>query len=358
VKFTVLYNVDFQPDVHKSAGQYYGQILEQVDLLDSLGYSAVWFSEHHYNGYSFGNPVVIATAAAMRTKRIRLGTGVSLVPLHHPLQLAEEYAMLDVLSNGRLEYGVGRGYMSYAYDLFGVDQTESADRYREGVKFVDDAWRANGPFSFTGKYLNVKDYNFFPKPVQSPPPIYAAAARTADSYVWAGENGYHLCSSFFSPEIEATRDNIQRYRDAVKAGGHDLSKLDIGGVVQMYCAESKEEALRDGGRFATNYYRFFGSIDKRGSRPVVGNRFDNVDAVEFDRRNQVLLGDPEDLIQRIREIRDYFGANSLYLEVAQGGAPHRKVMAALERFGKYVIPAFAGATGKSRTPAAVVGGNG
>jgi alkanesulfonate monooxygenase SsuD/methylene tetrahydromethanopterin reductase-like flavin-dependent oxidoreductase (luciferase family) len=340
MKFAVLYNIDYRPDVHRSPSHYYGEILEQVELLEECGYDSVWFGEHHYNGYSFGNPAVIAAAAAMRTKRIRLGTGVSLVPLHHPLKVAEEYAMLDVLSNGRLEYGAGRGYMSYAYDLFGVAQSESAERFREGLSFIDAAWRADGPFSFEGKFITAVDYHFFPKPVQNPPPIYAAAARTPDSYVWAGEKGYHLCTSFFSPETEATRDNIRRYREAVVANGHELSRLDISGVVQMYCAESNEEALQDGGAYAKNYYRFFGDVDRRGSRPIVGDRFQNVDAAEFNRKNQVLLGNPEDLISRIGELRDYFGANMLQLEVAQGGVPHKKVLQVLERFAKRVIPAF------------------
>ncbi len=131
VKFGVLYNIDYRPEVHTSPSRYYGQILDQVQLLEELGFDAVWFGEHHYSGYSFGNPAVIATAAAARTKRIRLGTGVALIPLHHPIRLAEEYAMLDVLSDGRLDFGVGRGFLYYAYDIFGVDMEQSHQRYRE-----------------------------------------------------------------------------------------------------------------------------------------------------------------------------------------------------------------------------------
>lgn len=340
MKFVVLYNIDYRPDIHKSPAHYYGQILEQVEILEELGFDGVWFGEHHYNGYSFGNPALIATAAALRTSRIRLGTGVSLVPLHHPLKLAEEYGMLDVLSNGRLDYGVGKGFMSYAYDLLGVDQNESSERFREGVKFIEAAWASNGSFNFAGKYFQVKNYHYFPKPIQNPPPIYAAAARTADSYVWAGANGYHLCTSFFSPETDSIRNNIQLYRQAALANGHDPATRNIGGVVQMYCAATKAEALRDGGKFAKNYYRFFGDIDKLGSRPVVGERFENIDVAEFDQRNQVLLGDPDDLIRRIGQIRDYFGANMLYFEIAQGGASREEVLRAIDLFGKEVLPSF------------------
>lgn len=340
MKFCILYNIDFQPSVHGTPKAYYDMILRQVDLLEELGFDSVWFSEHHYNGYSFGNPAVFASAVAQRTSRIRIGTGVSLAPLNHPIRLAEEYAMLDVLSNGRLEYGVGRGFMSYAYDLFGIDQSQSMERMRETIRFIDTAWKADGPFDFDGEFVKVKDYHFFPKPIQNPAPIYAAAARSLESYEWAGANGYHLCTSFFSPERENTLAGVQAYRSAAKAAGHDLSKLDIAGVVQMYCAPTKAEALRVGGQYAKNYYRFFGDIDARGSKPLVGDRFKDVDATAFDRNNQVLLGEPQDLIRRIGEIGDYFGSNIIQMEVAQGGADPQGAIDALTLFGKEVIPAF------------------
>ena len=111
MKFGILYNTDYYPAAHQSPSNYYAQLLEQTELAEKLGFDAVWFGEHHYSGYSFGSPSLIAMAAATRTRRIRLGTGVSLIPLHHPIRLAEEYAMLDVLSGGRLEYGIGRGFL-------------------------------------------------------------------------------------------------------------------------------------------------------------------------------------------------------------------------------------------------------
>ena len=110
MKFGILYNTDYYPAAHQSPSNYYAQLLEQTELAEKLGFDAVWFGEHHYSGYSFGSPSLIAMAAATRTRRIRLGTGVSLIPLHHTIRLADEYAMLDVLSGGRLEYGIGRGF--------------------------------------------------------------------------------------------------------------------------------------------------------------------------------------------------------------------------------------------------------
>jgi alkanesulfonate monooxygenase SsuD/methylene tetrahydromethanopterin reductase-like flavin-dependent oxidoreductase (luciferase family) len=130
-----------------------------------------------------------------------LGTGVSLIPLHHPLRLAEEYAMLDVLSNGRLEYGIGRGFLNYAYQLMGVDPAQSFERFREGTDLIIKPWTAWEPFSFQGKFWQLEDYQlFFPTPVQKPhPPIYGSGTMSQESYIYAGSRGLHLCTAFLFP---------------------------------------------------------------------------------------------------------------------------------------------------------------
>ena len=213
MKFGILYNIDYRPEVHGTSSSYYAQILDEVQLLEELGFDSAWFGEHHYAGYSFGAPAVIATAAAARTSRLRLGTGVSLIPLHHPLLLAEEYAMLDVLSSGRLEYGIGRGFLNYAYQLMGVDRAQSFERFREGTNIIIKAWTAREPFSFAGKFWPLDDYRLlFPTPVQKPhPPIYGAGAMSQESYIFAGSRGLHLCTGPFSFPTRRASAPISRF---------------------------------------------------------------------------------------------------------------------------------------------------
>jgi alkanesulfonate monooxygenase SsuD/methylene tetrahydromethanopterin reductase-like flavin-dependent oxidoreductase (luciferase family) len=234
MKFGLLYNTDYHEEVHGSPDRYYGQILDQICLAEELGYEAAWFGEHHYQGYSFGAPAVIAMAAAGRTRRIRLGTGVSLLPLHHALRLAEEYATLDVLSGGRLEYGIGRGFLRYALDVFGIDESESPARYREAAEIIVAAWTAKGPISYRGEFSDVVDYEFFPAPLQKPhPPIYASAVLTPESYVWTAEKGFHLATACFVPNKEGVREGIALYRETLEAAGHDPASRDVAGVFQM-----------------------------------------------------------------------------------------------------------------------------
>jgi alkanesulfonate monooxygenase SsuD/methylene tetrahydromethanopterin reductase-like flavin-dependent oxidoreductase (luciferase family) len=348
MKFGLLYNTDYYPEVHGSASHYYGDILEETQFAEELGYHAVWFGEHHYSGYSFGAPPVIAMAAAARTKRIKVGTGVSLIPLNHPVRLAEEYAMLDVLSEGRLEYGIGRGFLNYSYQLFGVNPDESHVRYREGTDLIIKAWTSNGPFSFQGEFWQLADYTFFPKPLQKPhPPIFASGGITPESYEWAGQRGHHLGTAFFIPAPEMVKDNIALYHDALRKNGHDPATREIAGVYQMYCGDSRQEAREHGGVHALQYYKFFEALDRRSphtsaayERYKRGTGFSQYSYEELDAMRVLLIGEPETLIERVRWSQDFYGATYLILEVAQGGEPHSYVMRSLERFAKYVMPAF------------------
>ena len=354
MKFGILYNTDYYPEAHGSASQYYGQILEQTEFAEELGFESVWFGEHHYSGYSFGSPPVIAMAAAARTRRIRLGTGVSLIPMHHPIRLAEEYAMLDVLSGGRLEYGIGRGFLKYTYDVFGIDEEESHARYHEGTDLILKAWTADGPFSYDGRFWKLRDYSFFPKPLQQPhPPIYAAGTITPESCVWAGSHGFHLATGLFVPAREKVKANIELYRQTLRQHGYHPDERDVAGVFQMYCGDSAEEARIHGGEYALQYFKFFGALDARelhsaSSRDYaqyqggVSQIFKDRTYEDLEQARLLMIGDPETLIERIRWSQEYYGANYLIFEVAQGGEPHQYAMRSLERFAKYVMPSFGG----------------
>jgi len=136
MKFGLLYIPDYYPDRYKSASHYYGEMMEQIQHAEELGFDGVFFAEHYVGGYAFPSPPVFAAAVAQRTKRIRLGTGVTLLPLSNPIRTAEEYAMLDVLSEGRLDFGIGRGVLKAEYELFDIDEAESQGRFREALEVI------------------------------------------------------------------------------------------------------------------------------------------------------------------------------------------------------------------------------
>lgn len=341
MRFAVTYNLEYVPEVHKSPQNYCRNILEQTVLLEKLGFDGVWYSEHHTGRYSFGNPVVMATAAAMQTSTIKVGTGVSLLPLHQPVFLAEEYALLDVLSGGRLEYGIGRGYLSHEYDWVGVPPGESHARYHEISDFLLQAWSTEGKFDFNGQFHQINGYECFPRPIQQPyPAIYASAGGTMDSFRWAGEKGFHLGTVFFLPDISHLNEGIAMYEEALAANGHDRAQREVMAITQMYCHENHETALRDGRTYANNYYRHFAKLGGEGPENPIYPYYNSVDSLDLNANGQLLIGSPECLVERIANYREVYGLDYMMLEVAQGGAPHENVCHALEVFAAEVMPHF------------------
>ncbi len=353
MKFGLLFNTDYHADAHGPANEYYDHLLDQVVLAEALGYHSAWFGEHHYSAYSFGAPAVMATAAAGRTSRIRLGTGVSLLPIHHPIRLAEEYATLDVLSGGRLEYGVGRGFLRYALDLFGIDEDESTARYREALEVILRAWTSQDRFSHHGEFWTLEDYQFFPPPLQQPhPPIYASATLTPESFEWTAQHGFHLATACFVPNKEGVRDGIRLYRETLEQRGVEPGSLDVAGVFQMFCGETHAEAHRTAGVRVVDYLDFFGSIDARSPHRSktyehhgggTKGMFAGVTSEMLDEQGLLLVSDARGLVERIEWAQDYYGLDYLLLEVGQGGLAHELVLESLTRFANEVIPHFGSA---------------
>lgn len=341
MRFGICYNVDYHPNIHGSPHDYYMQMLQQCELLEDLGYDSAWFSEHHSGPYSFGNPALMIAAAAMRTKRLKLGTGVSLLPLHHPIALGEEYAMLDQLTSGRLEYGVGRGYLMHEYPWLNTKAEESSARYRESIDFITKAWGSNGTLSYRGEFFNVEGYKPFPPVVQKPlPPIYSSAV-SPDSYTYAGSKNLHLGVALFVPGIEALPGNLANYKRSLTDNGYTRENREIMGITQMYCAKNEDEALAEGSKCARNYFDFFSKIivDATGPTPV-SEGMAKVNPLELNAKNQTLFGSPESLVDKVGRMRDDWGIDYLQLEVAQGQCPPAKVVEVLRLFGEQVIPKF------------------
>src|ERR1700742_722894 len=159
--------------------------LERFSIMDRTGYDAVWLAEHHFSSFSVCPSVhMLGTMAAARTKRLRIGTGVSLAPFYHPLRLAEEVALLDVISGGRVNWGAGRGFARVEFENFGVPPEESTTRFHEAVDIVLKAW-TDERLTFAGKHFNFDGVEVLRKPMQQPPPPVWMAATSEGAIEWA-----------------------------------------------------------------------------------------------------------------------------------------------------------------------------
>ena len=198
--------------------QIYDMALERIAVMDSTGYDAVWLAEHHFSGFSVCPSVhVMGTMAAARTKRLRIGTAVSLAPFYNPLRLAEEVALLDMLSGGRVNWGAGRGFERSEFAAFGIAGEESASRFHETVDIVLKAW-TNEKLSYEGKYYRYDAVEVLPKPLQAPHPPVWMAASSITAIEWAAANGFSILMDPHSSRADLARKR-RHYAEKLAAAG-------------------------------------------------------------------------------------------------------------------------------------------
>ena len=219
--------------------------------------------------------------------------------------------------------------------------SESHSRYHEIMDFLIQVWTAEGKTDFNGKHFKINDYQCFPKPIQKPyPAIYASAAGTLESYEWAGQNGFHLGTALFLPDISMLSAGLPAYEEALAKNGHDRSEREVMAITQMFCHRDHETALAEGRKYANNYYRHFAKLSGATEKNPIYPYYSTVDALDLNANGQLLLGSPEALIERISKYQEDYGLDYMMMEIAQGGAEHDVICEALETFAAEVMPHF------------------
>jgi alkanesulfonate monooxygenase SsuD/methylene tetrahydromethanopterin reductase-like flavin-dependent oxidoreductase (luciferase family) len=237
-----------QRDERWSEQAVYESDLSQMLAAESLGYESIWIAEHHFNDYGLcPAPQVLAAFVAARTSRMRLGMGVSLLPLHHPIDLAEQLAVLDVVSGGRLDVGIGRGGTLQDYQTFRSERADARQRIEEGITLMQRCW-AGAPFDFNGQFHSAEQLHVRPRPVQRPHPPLFVAANSEDSVLSAARLGLPTLSSFFVPVPELQRRG-HLYRETARAAGRSDAEIDAlelrcGGMRVVHVAPTTSEARR------------------------------------------------------------------------------------------------------------------
>jgi alkanesulfonate monooxygenase SsuD/methylene tetrahydromethanopterin reductase-like flavin-dependent oxidoreductase (luciferase family) len=204
----------------------YERALQRIEIMDKAGFDAVWLAEHHFSSFSVCPSVhMMGVLAAARTTRLRIGTGVSLAPFYHPLRLAEEVALLDVLSGGRVNWGAGRGFARVEFDNFGVPAEESTERFREAVEIVLRAWTEER-LHYSSAHYRFDGVEVLPKPLQQPhPPVWMAA--TSDPAIeWAAGRGFSILLDPHSAHRDIGRKR-GLYAERLEAAGFSLAGRDL-----------------------------------------------------------------------------------------------------------------------------------
>lgn len=341
---------EFQRRSGVSEAQAFAESFEQVDMAEELGLDAVWLAELHCmpERSVLASPMTVATAIAARTSRVKVGLAVQVLPLCHPLRLAEETATLDHISGGRFIAGVGRSGFPSMYQAYGIDYGESRERFAEVLEVLRRAWTEK-KFSFAGKYYNFDDVHLVPKPLQQPHPPIRIAATGADTYASIGKQGFPIFVAVRLGSLEELAPNIEVYREAYAAAGHPGT-----GEVYMrapiYVAETAERARAEPEESLMAFYHALGAqIEATQAQRGVNDaadraqRADALQGLTYDDalRDKLIVGTPEMVTRRIDDIRRKLGLNGILAEMNCGGMiPQDRVMNSLSLMCREVAPHF------------------
>ncbi len=271
---------------------------------------------------------------------------ISVLPLHNPLQVAEGYAMVDVISNGRLEFGVGRGSTPAEYASFRIGYDDSATRMKEGTQLIQQAWRGE-TIHFQGELFAYDDLRVLPKPVQEPhPPIWVGASRSDDTFRWAGLNGFHVMTLPYMYEPDVLRHWLDVYRAALVEAGYDPSTREVLGKFHVYVADSLEQARTEAIPYLARYAALAGA---RSNRSTGSHSRDQEGFDEQVERGNLIAGDPQRCIDIIERWREVLGLTTISGTVSFGGMPQELALKNIRLFAERVMPAFE----RRRAPRAV-----
>jgi alkanesulfonate monooxygenase SsuD/methylene tetrahydromethanopterin reductase-like flavin-dependent oxidoreductase (luciferase family) len=351
MKFSVFFEIEVLPEL-ASEPQTIENCLYQIQLAEELGFDAAWAVEHHFT-YEYSHstaPEMFFAAAAQRTSRIRLGPGVALLPFHHPINVAQRYAWLDVLSKGRLNMGVGRGVTAAEFatfrPIFEDPQVGSRDMFFEWIEIMKKAWTEE-TMSWEGKYISFPEIHPLPKPVQRPHPPLNAAAGSPDSFVIYPQKGLRVLGQAAVTPLFMAMENARVYHENWKAGGHDPADGEFGLLWPAYCAATTEQAIDEASGpvmwYVSRLQRYFGP---RGANAAAAaerlRRYDwwsDPSMEKLVKNEMVLAGDPDRCIELV-EKAEAGGVNNVLAQFQVGGMTHEKTCAAMKLFAKEVMPAF------------------
>ncbi|HET6236356.1 MAG TPA: LLM class flavin-dependent oxidoreductase [Acetobacteraceae bacterium] len=328
----------------------FDQAFELVDGAERWGLDAMWLAELHFapERAVLSAPLCVASAIAARTKRMKIGIAVQVLPLCHPLRLAEEAATVDQLSRGRLIFGVGRSGVAATYEAYGVPYGESRDRFAEVLDIVQQAW-THACFCYHGRFHRFENVRVTPRPFQHPMPPIRVAATSPDTFVSIGKQGKPIFVAVRYETAAEIAPLVTAYRTAYQQAGHP-GRGEVFLRVPAYIAATDKRAR---GEAETSFMHFFrqqaqlmadsakrAGVDAAERRAATAER---LLAMSYDDAlaGTVLVGSPEAVSDKLRGLQAQLGLDGVLMELNCGGMiPHAKVKSALRLLCQKVMPRF------------------
>jgi alkanesulfonate monooxygenase SsuD/methylene tetrahydromethanopterin reductase-like flavin-dependent oxidoreductase (luciferase family) len=330
--------------------KWYRDTLEQAVYAESLGFESVWPVEQHFISdlSIFSAPLLFLAAVAERTKTLRLGIAIILLPLSHPIRIAEEVATLDVLSNGRVEFGIGRGAIPAHFSGFGIPQGESRDRFLEGLEIVLAAWK-NERLSYHGRFFQIDDLTVVPKPVQQPHPPLRVACNSADTFEAMGRLGYSIFAAAQVNPYYRIKEFLSVYQEARAAAHHpSYSAQDFTLLTPLYVGDNEAQIRQD---MEPSVRHLLATASSLVESAVVSGKFsahirevaERSRRLTYDKMSETmaLFDTPARCVERLGRLHEDFKMDRTICWFNPGGrVPHERVMRSMELFAAKVMPHF------------------
>jgi alkanesulfonate monooxygenase SsuD/methylene tetrahydromethanopterin reductase-like flavin-dependent oxidoreductase (luciferase family) len=341
---------EFQKSHDTSEADAFSQSFALVDAAEEWGLDAMWLAELHFapDRSVLASPLILAAAIAQRTRRMKIGTAVQVLPLCHPLRLAEEAATVDQISDGRLIFGVGRSGFAHTYQAYGVPYDESRERFAETLEIVKRAWTEER-FSYSGKYFTYDKVALVPKPRQKPYPPIRIAATSTDTYAAIGALGHAIFIAARIGTLSEQAPLVRSYREAYRAAGHP-GEGEVYLRVPVYVAGTEEQARREPEASIMHLFRSIGgqleaSANLSGARAIEqrAERGQRLLSVSYEEalRDKMIVGTPHQVVEKLQRLRREIGLDGILAELNPGSLiPHALVMNALRLLCQEVMPRF------------------
>jgi probable LLM family oxidoreductase len=322
-----------------SAEQRMRDLMEEIELADQVGLDVLGIGEHHRPDYLVSSPAVVLAAAAVRTKRIRLTSAVTVLGSDDPVRVFQDFATLDLLSGGRAEIMAGRGSFIESFPLFGQDLNDYDELFEEKLRLLLQL-REQERITWRGRHRPpIDDRGVYPRPVQQPLPVWIAVGGTPQSVVRAGTLGLPLAVAIIGGAPARFVPLVELYRDSARRAGHDPATVPVSINSHGFIAETSEQAAED---VFPAYAYMMGKIGReRGWPPPTRMQFD----AERSKTGALLIGDHEAVTEKILYEHELFGMQRFMLQFSVGTLPHARMMRAIELYGTRVAPAVRGAVG-------------
>ena len=335
------------PDNPRTANDFVLEIRQQAILADTLGFHSAWIGEHHFDRLGVNSrPDLVLASIIPETRHIRLAPAVNVLPLHHPLHVAECWATLDLLSGGRVDFATGRGYDQAEYAPFGASFMESKEHFEESIDVLLKAWTEPGAWSHKGHYYDITDMAITPKPIQQPIPFYVACF-SGTSMAMAAQRGLNIIFAPFAAAMMfgGLGPAVDQYREACAQAGKSPGRAKCSYFISI--ADTPEEDER-GRQYLLDYFHYAvlrAFPDNPATMPPTMQYFLRINEIlrgmtkETLSDKSILIGPPDTIIETLKRV-EHDGIDEVILYFNVGGKPHALVTEQMHRFMEDVAPAF------------------